>query len=799
MSEAGSAPSAGETAAEQRDNRRAGLRRKALLIAALLGASSPGCTRTTDGGGGDDSGSDSVVDVPPVDTTPTPLRAALCDAPAAPTAPDAATAAWLASLPTSPTTWVATARVDELEASTLGDDSAGVALRYERAWYRLRDGRVDDAIADLDIAVADAARGVPDLRGPTRRLLAVAWMRKAELQACVTDPTGGFCLVPTGDTLHEDPAPMARAAEILTTFLAEDDPYASDAAWLLNVTALARGLWPDAVPIAYRADASRLAPPSTLQSWASVATAIGIQDADIAGTPMLEDLDGNGFADVLTTSFDPEKQPRVWLQSADGSFCEGTHAMGLDAAGGVLYASPADFDNDGDLDIAMPRGAWYSDAAPVSVLLYRNDGTGRFTEVSQPAGLAETTGPSQVAVWADFDVDGFVDLFLGREGRNGAPPCSMYLNQRDGTFRDAAAEYGLDIPQFIKGASVGDVNGDGRPDLLVSSFEGEDSIFLNLPEGFSVLAHPPTPPNTFSSWMFDPDQDGDLDIYLANYAETFGERPTPTPMAPPTGEQPPPRDGWIAWVLGREPSGRPGVLWRNDGGTLVDVGAESGLTIPHSTMGSSFVDLDVDGWPDFLLGTGGPSYAALEPNAAYHNRGDGTFEEVGAATGLNHLQKGHGISTGDLDGDGDEDIVMSIGGAYRGDGFVDPVYVNPNDEAQRLTVRFRGVADNRDARGAHFVVETDVRTYHQWVGIGSSFGNNTLQVEQGLGGSTEILDAWVTWPNGEVESLPALRIGQHHVVEQGSGVVEAWALGRRTLGGGGTPPAMNHAEDTAAP
>ena len=719
------------------------------------------------------------------------MRAALCDAGAVPGEISDATLAWRASLPSGSTPWVATARRDALEAITTFEGIEGLRLRYERGWFRLRDGRNDEAVDDFEACVADATEGEADVRGECRRMLAIAWMRVAEVQHCVSVIGGGFCVSPTSGEPHEDPAPMTAAADALSAYLAEDDPERSDVAWLLNLTALARGAWPDAVPEAFRADPTRLTPSTPLPAWTDVGPSVGLTQADIAGTPVLEDFDGNGFVDLLFSNFDPERRPSLWLQSADGSFCDASHATGLDGAGASLFLTAADYDNDGDSDLLVPRAGWYDVDGGVSVLLYQNDGTGRFHDVTLASGLAEVTGPSQVAVWADFNVDGWLDVFVGRESQTRPTPSSLYLNQGDGTFVDAAPDAGLTLLQFVKGAAAGDVDGDGRPDLYVSAFNAPNTLFLNRRFGFVPTPIPADPTSSFSSWFFDVDQDGDLDLYTANFAAIFGGVDAVDDATRTRGQ------GWAAWVLGRQPGVAPGSLWRNEDGAWRDVSADFGLTIPHAAMGSSVGDLDADGWPDFVLGTGAPGYDALEPNAVYHNQGGVHFEEIAAPLGLNHLQKGHGVAFGDLDGDGDEDLVESIGGVYRGDGFEDPVYENPTEGASTLTVRFRGTTDHRDARGAHLVIETDVRTFHAWVGVNSSFSGGTLDVEQGLGASRAILDAWVTWPNGDVESLPGLRLGARHVVEQGRGVTEVWPYAPRVLGGGAAP--ATHVHDTGVP
>ncbi|HMV68736.1 MAG TPA: CRTAC1 family protein, partial [Myxococcota bacterium] len=606
---------------------------------------------------------------------------------------------------------------------------------------------------------------------------ATAWARRAELDNCVSNGSGSACLVPFSDeALHVMTEGMTNAADVLVDFLTEDDPNKLSAVWMLNVAHMALGDYPDAVDERWRVPPERLLPEREVEAWPNAMPSIGFTTPTIAGSAALDDFDGDGLLDILNSAMEPEVGMTLWLARGDGTFCDASEPSGVSSITGLLGFSTADYDNDGDLDVLAPRGAWMLKQGLIRLSLLRNDGQGHFVDVAEEAGLTQVFGPSQVSVWADFNMDGWLDLFVGRERVDpqvgpGDAPSSLFFNQRDGTFEDVADSVGLRWLGFVKGAAAGDYDNDGDPDLFVSVLGGENRLFRNDTDAHMFVdagrrQEIQAPIESFAATFLDYDQDGALDLFCSAYPNTYAQEGV---LADNYGRS---EEGFIADLLGLPTDGEFARLYHNTDGLLADVTVATGLDDVHATMGLNFGDFDVDGWPDLYLATGAPAYDALEPNVAYVNDRGQRFLDVTSSMHTGHLQKGHGVAFGDLDEDGDEDLLANIGGAFPGDAFPEAMFLNPTADHHSLTLRLEGVTANRYAVGARVRVVTPSRTFHHVVGTGGSFGNNSHQVEAGLGAETEITSIEIDWPAGPREVWPGVAVDQVVKIREGEGIVE---------------------------
>ena len=570
--------------------------------------------------------------------------------------------------------------------------------------------------------------------------LAVAYMRMGEAQNCLAHADPRSCILPIRDGgVHRDPSYSQEAIRHLTAIL-DRRPRYIEARWLLNLAFMTLGQYPDEVP------SHLLIPPESFGSEAggrpfrNVATEVGLGTLSLSGGVIADDLDGDGWLDIVVSDWSPHGQLR-YFRNGGGLFTDETAKAGLTGLYGGLNLIQADYDNDGDLDVFVMRGAWLEEAGlsyPNSLL--NNDGTGRFRDVTKGAGLADRHYPTQAAAWADYDNDGDVDLFVGNEHF----PSQLFQNKGDGTFVDTAVQAGVTNDDFAKAAVWGDFNQDGFPDLYVSNFGGLNRLYRNNGDGtFDDVAFDlgvELPMKSFPAWFWDFDNDGILDLFVSGYE-------------------------WDVRDVAAEHMGLPAMNTELDriyrgksAGGFEEIGRLAGLTRITQPMGANFGDIDNDGYLDFYLGTGYPAYEGLMPNLLFRNDRGRRFADVTMSAGAGHLQKGHGVAFLDFDHDGDQDIFVELGGAYAGDSYSNALFENPGSDNNWIVVKLEGMESNRSAIGARIRAEIEEggtrRSVYRWVNSGGSFGANSLRQQIGLGKSSRIETLEIRWPTtGQVQEF----------------------------------------------
>ena len=464
-------------------------------------------------------------------------------------------------------------------------------------------------------------------------LRAMAYLRLGEQENCQAMHGQRMCIFPMeGKGAHALPEGAEGAVRDLT-WLLDHHPDDALSRWLLNVAYMQLGRYPNAVPPRFLLPAKLYASEMQIGEFVDYASVAGVDVMGNAGGAIVEDFDGDGLLDIMTSSSAPLGPMHLFHNNGDGSFRDRSAQAGLASELGGLNLVLGDFDNDGHPDVLVLRGGWWGVYGNYPLSLLRNRGDGTFEDVTEKAGLMHD-GPTQTAAWADYDNDGWPDLFVGYESTPGNTQASrLYHNNHDGTFTRVP----LDVQAYVKGVAWGDFNNDGRPDLYISLREGQNKLLRNdgpadpaRPDPLhwrftDVAAAAGVVPreNTFATWFFDYDNDGWPDLYVSGY--TIGSDQD----------------------VGRFEAGRPfdaalPHLYHNNGnGTFTDVSHAMHLDRAILTMGANFGDLDNDGWLDVYLGTGQPSYQSLLPNRMFRNDGGVRFQDVTTSGGFGHLQKGH--------------------------------------------------------------------------------------------------------------------------------------------------------------
>ena len=208
---------------------------------------------------------------------------------------------------------------------------------------------------------------------------------------------------------------------------------------------------------------------------------------------------------------------------------------------------------------------------------------------------------------------------------------------------------------------------------------------------------------------------------------------------------------------------------------------ETGLYRVLLAMGSNFGDLDNDGFLDFYLGTGDPDLAAIIPNRMFRNDGGKRFQDVTTSGGFGNLQKGHGVSFGDINNDGEQDIYENMGGAVSSDLYHNVLYENPGHGNHWVTLKLEGVKSNRGAIGARVRVvvnsATGEHSYYKTVSTGGSFGASPLRQEIGLGQAQSIARIEIFWPcTGKTQVIAGLAMDRFYKVREDQTQAQPWNL-----------------------
>lgn len=650
-------------------------------------------------------------------------------------------------------------------------------LIFKKASILLELGNESEAV-DIYEKIATYLKDTPASRPLANAALGVAYMRLAERNNCVNNHSTEACIMPIrGNGVHQDKGPGRKAFETFQKVL-QDKPDDLDSRWLLNIAAMTIGIYPDGVPSKWLIRGMGDPGSVRVKPFTDIAPDLGLDVKNMAGGMIVEDFNNDGYLDIVSSGWGLSDPMHFFLNNADGTFKDVSRESGLSSFTGGLNMLQADYDNDGFVDILVLRGAWQGSVfgkQPNS--LFHNNGDGTFTDVTIDAGLLSYC-PTQTATWNDFNHDGWVDLFIGNETSDTKTPfpCELYMNNGNGAFTNVAGKVGVDIKQFVKGVTSGDYDNDGWPDIFLSCASERQILLRNkgvsgpLPQFEDVseaAGFTKKPCSSFPTFFFDYDNDGWLDIFLCDY--DFNKALsyyTAKEAMHPTNDK----------------GGKMYLFHNNHNGTFTDVASRMHVNQTIFAMGANFGDIDNDGWLDMYFGTGNPDYKSLVPNRLYKNIDGKDFADVTFSSRTGNLQKGHGVAFADINNNGDQDIFIDMGGAYKGDAYNSSLYLNPGQNNNNwICIKLEGAKSNKAAIGAKIKLKIHDRGQERYIyreeNSGGSFGCSPFRREIGIGQAKVIDELTITWPaSGVVQVFKNVQPNQFIKISESSNEIQPVSL-----------------------
>jgi tetratricopeptide (TPR) repeat protein len=621
--------------------------------------------------------------------------------------------------------------------STLGEDTTPeqkvMLIQGESALAQLYafSGEMPESIDAWKSAIKLAEMADPKYIPNLLESIGATYLHWSEMENGIYNGSRDLDIFPPLDphASYEKKEESKQAIAYFLKFL-EQRPDNLEVRWLLNLAYTTLGEYPSGVPVAYLISESNFHSKENIGRFVDRASDAGLNVFGAAGGIIVDDFDNDGLLDVVVTSMNVCDPLHFFHNNGDGTFTDRTKEAGLQDQLGGLNLVQVDYNNDGCMDIFIPRGGW---EYPQRKSLLRNNCDGTFTDVTDASGLGATVTATQAAVWADIDNDGYLDLFLANENA----PAQLFHNKGDGTFEEIGHAAGIDATAFSKGVTAADYDHDGFMDFYVSNLQAKNYLYHNNGNlTFTEVgrqAGVQAPMFSFATWLFDYDNDGWPDLFVDSYL-----------MVP---------EETVKTYVNKPHNGETLKLYRNKhDGTFEDVTEKVGLDKVYMPMGGNFGDLTNDGFLDIYLGSGNPNLTALVPYVLFKNKNGKSFVDITQSSGTGEWHKGHAVVFADLTRQGNEDILTRVGGAIPSDEHNVRVFENPGNTNDWLNVRLVGVKTNRSAVGAEIHVTLQdgsnaPRSIYRTVGQTSSFGSNPMEQHIGLGPNAHgiTLDIW--WPS----------------------------------------------------
>jgi hypothetical protein len=500
----------------------------------------------------------------------------------------------------------------------------------------------------------------------------------------------------------------------------------------------------------------------------------------MSGGVALLDFDNDGLIDMYfvdSLTVDTATRPSaarsaLYRNLGTGKFEDVTDKAGVGHPGWGMGVCTADVDGDGWEDLYVTTLGRNR--------LYRNNHNGTFTDIAEQTGVAGG-GWSTGCGFADYDRDGHLDLFVSRyvridlghlpqfgkdktcEYRGVAVQCGprglpgesdlLFHNDGKGHFTDVSEKAGVSDARAYFGLGIAwfDYNGDGWPDLYVANDATPNYLYRNNKDGtFTDVAlakgvavsDDGAEQGSMGVALGDYLSSGRLSVFVTNFSEEYND------------------------------------LYRHDGDHFTDVSFKSKTapsSLPYVGWGTAFVDYDNDGLLDIMVVNGhvypqldtvrlGASAGYRQRKLLYHNRGDGTFDEMAGVFGpvMTDPRVGRGLAVGDLDNDGRLDVVVN-----NLDGSPEVLRNELPDHGNWLLVKLTGKGWNTDAIGALVTARAGTMTGIRLVQSGTSYlSQHDMRLHFGLGAATEVDSLEVRWPDGTITTVQHVKANQIVNIQQ---------------------------------
>ena len=459
------------------------------------------------------------------------------------------------------------------------------------------------------------------------------------------------------------------------------------------------------------------------------------------------DVNNDGWLDLYVCRFN---QPNLlYLNKGDGTFREAAHASGLGVVDASSMAAFCDYDRDGWLDVYVQTNLLNTATHPAGQrdYLFHNNRDGTFTDVTEQAGLSLQDTQGHSATWWDYDNDEWPDLYVANDF---APPDKLYRNRGDGTFTNVIDQTLPHTPYSSMGADLGDVNNDGKIDLIVTD--------------------------------------------MAARSHQKDQRT----MAATRARQTDPRDDSTA-AQGYLRN----ALYLNTGTSrTLEAAYLAGIDATDWTWSPRFEDLDNDSRLDLFVTTGmhreihnadliqammaaetamgririaRSSPILNEPNLAFRNLGDLQFKDASVAWGLDHREVSFASAFGDLDGDGDLDLVFTNYEAPA------TLLRNDGDSGHSIIIALRGSSSNRFGVGASVRLETASGAQVRTLCLARGYMATSEPILHfGLGDEQAVTRLTVSWPSGHRQVFEHLAVDSSYTITEPEGPAQIPATGAAT-------------------